>query len=103
MATAMANGQGAAGHDMARPWLKSYPKGVPATIDATSLGSIADMLADSARRYADRPAFESFGKKLTFAEIETASLAFAAFLQSKGLKKGDRVALMMPNVMAYPV
>ncbi|MGL5138701.1 MAG: AMP-binding protein [Beijerinckiaceae bacterium] len=88
---------------MARPWLKSYPKGVPATIDATSLGSIADMLADSARRYADRPAFESFGKKLTFAEIETASLAFAAFLQSKGLKKGDRVALMMPNVMAYPV
>jgi long-chain acyl-CoA synthetase len=98
MATAMA-----AGHDMARPWLKAYPKGVPATIDIASLGTISDMLADSARRYADRPAFESFGKKLTFAEIEQASLAFAAFLQSKGLKKGDRVALMMPNVMAYPV
>jgi long-chain acyl-CoA synthetase len=98
MATAMA-----AGHDMARPWLKAYPKGVPATIDVASLGTISDMLADSARRYADRPAFESFGKKLTYAEIEQASLAFAAFLQSKGLRKGDRVALMMPNVMAYPV
>ncbi len=84
-------------------WLKSYPAGVPATIDPLSAGTIADVLNDSARRYATRPAFESFGKKLSFGEIEKASNAVICWLQAKGLKKGDRVAIMMPNVMAYPV
>ena len=84
-------------------WLKSYPKGVPATIDPLAAGTIADILTDSAQRYADRPAFESFGKKLTYAEVEKASKAVTCWLQSQGLMKGDRVAIMMPNVMAYPV
>jgi long-chain acyl-CoA synthetase len=89
--------------NVARPWLAHYPKGVPAEIDALAAGTIADILADSARRYADRPAFESFGKKLTYAQIETASQAVTCWLQAQGLAKGDRVAVMMPNVMAYPV
>ncbi|MGL4637660.1 MAG: AMP-binding protein [Beijerinckiaceae bacterium] len=83
-------------------WLASYPAGVPATIDPTSAGTIADILAASARKFANRPAFESFGKKLTYAEIEKASLAVTCWLQDQGLQKGDRVAIMMPNVMAYP-
>ncbi len=88
--------------DALRPWLANYPKGVPATIDPLSAGTVADILADSARRYADRPAFESFGKTLTFAEIEKASHAVTCWLQAQGFVKGDRVAVMMPNVMAYP-
>jgi long-chain acyl-CoA synthetase len=88
--------------DFARPWLASYPKGITATIDPLAAGTLVDMLADSARRFADRPAFESFGKKLTYAEIEKVSLAVAVWLQAQGLQKGDRVAIMMPNVMAYP-
>jgi long-chain acyl-CoA synthetase len=89
--------------DTAKLWLSAYPSGVPATIDALSAGTIADVLNDSARRYSARPAFESFGKKLTYAEVEKASNAVICWLQAKGLKKGDRVAIMMPNVMAYPV
>jgi long-chain acyl-CoA synthetase len=89
--------------DAVKLWLKAYPPGVPATIDPLSAGTIADVLNDSARRHATRPAFESFGKKLTYAEVEKASNAVICWLQAKGLKKGDRVAIMMPNVMAYPV
>jgi len=89
--------------DAAKPWLASYPKGVPETIDPLSAGTLADALNDGARRFADRPAFESFGKRLTFDEIRRASDAVLCWLQGKGLVKGDRVALMMPNVMAYPV
>jgi long-chain acyl-CoA synthetase len=88
--------------DAMRPWLANYPKGVPATIDPLAAGTIADILADSARRYASRPAFESFGKTLTYAELEKASNAVTCWLQAQGLNKGDRVAVMMPNVMAYP-
>jgi long-chain acyl-CoA synthetase len=86
----------------ARPWLAHYPKGVPDEIDPLAAGTIADIIADSARRFADRPAFESFGKKLTYAEVESASNAVTCWLQAQGLQKGDRVAIMMPNVMAYP-
>jgi long-chain acyl-CoA synthetase len=87
----------------ARPWLANYPKGVPAEIDPLAAGTLADIIADSARRFADRPAYESFGKKLTYAEIDRASQAVICWLQAQGLEKGDRVAVMMPNVMAYPV
>jgi long-chain acyl-CoA synthetase len=87
----------------ARPWLAHYPKGVPAEIDPLAAGTIADILADSARKFADRPAYESFGKKLTYAEIERASKAVTCWLQANGFVKGDRIAIMMPNVMAYPV
>jgi long-chain acyl-CoA synthetase len=86
----------------ARPWLAHYPSGVPAEIDGLSAGTLADILADSARRFANRPAFESFGKKLTYAEIERANKAVVCWLQANGFQKGDRIAVMMPNVMAYP-
>jgi long-chain acyl-CoA synthetase len=87
----------------ARPWLAHYPKGVPSDIDPLAAGTLVDILADSARRYADRPAFESFGKTLTYQQVERASNAVACWLQKQGYRKGDRIAVMMPNVMAYPV
>ncbi|MGX9118752.1 long-chain-fatty-acid--CoA ligase [Mesorhizobium sp. BHbsci] len=86
-----------------RPWLKSYPKVVPAEIGALPFGSIGDLLADACKQYASRPAFTCMGKTITYAEVERQSAAFAAFLQSTGLQKGARVAVMMPNVLQYPV
>jgi long-chain acyl-CoA synthetase len=88
--------------DARRPWLKSYPPGVPATIDEARLGTLADLFRDSVARYATRPAAESFGKRQTYAELGAAADAVASWLQGKGLQKGDRVAIMLPNVMAYP-
>ena len=85
----------------ARPWLAQYPEGVPADIDATSLGSLVDIFHESITKYADRPAFESFGKRLTYKEFGEIALALGSGLQRMGLKKGDSVAIMMPNVMAY--
>jgi long-chain acyl-CoA synthetase len=85
-----------------RPWLKSYPAGVPATINEKGIGTLADLFRDSVARYADRPALESFGKRQTYAELGEAANAVAAWLQTRGLNKGDRVAIMLPNVMAYP-
>lgn len=86
-----------------RPWLKSYPKVVPAEIGALPFGSIGDLLADACKQYASRPAFTCMGKTITYAEVERQSAVFAAYLQSTGLQKGARVALMMPNVLQYPV
>ncbi|RWE58221.1 long-chain fatty acid--CoA ligase [Mesorhizobium sp.] len=86
-----------------RPWLKSYPKVVPAEIGALPFGSIGDLLADACKQYASRPAFTCMGKTITYAEVERQSAAFGAYLQSTGLPKGARVALMMPNVLQYPV
>src|SRR5688500_6228354 len=88
--------------DAGKPWLKSYPPGVPATIDAAQLGTLADLFRDSVARHATRPAAESFGKRQTYAELNVAANAVASWLQGKGLRKGDRVAIMLPNVMAYP-
>ncbi|WP_292189072.1 long-chain fatty acid--CoA ligase [Mesorhizobium sp.] len=86
-----------------KPWLKSYPKVVPAEIGALPFGSIGDLLADACKQYASRPAFTCMGKTVTYAEVERQSAAFGAYLQSTGLQKGARVALMMPNVLQYPV
>ncbi|MCT7374457.1 long-chain-fatty-acid--CoA ligase [Chelativorans salis] len=86
-----------------KPWLKSYPKEIPAEIGAFEHSSLGDMLLASCRAFAERPAFTCMDKTLTFAELEKASRDFAAYLQSKGLKKGARVAIMMPNVLQYPV
>ncbi|UDL92423.1 long-chain fatty acid--CoA ligase [Mesorhizobium sp. PAMC28654] len=86
-----------------KPWLKSYPKGIPAEIGALSYSSIGDLLAASCKQFADRPAFTCMGKNISYAEVERQSAAFGAYLQSKGLPKGTRVALMMPNVLQYPV
>jgi len=88
---------------MERIWLKSYPPSVPADIDAGQFRSLGEMFEKSAAQYAERPAFVNMGKTLTFAETERASRAVAAWLQAQGLGKGARVAIMMPNVLQYPV
>ncbi|MGO4404160.1 AMP-binding protein [Bosea sp. RAF48] len=85
-----------------RPWLAHYPPAVPAELDDAKIGTLVDLIRSSCARYANRQAFESFGKTITFAETLRAAEAFAGWLQAKGLKKGDRVALMMPNILAYP-
>ena len=84
-------------------WLKSYPKDVPSEINLNSYSSIVDLFEDSFKQFADRFAVESFGKKLTYAQLNQASKSFAGFLQFQGIKKGDRIAIMMPNVMQYPI
>jgi len=84
-------------------WLKSYPKGVPAEIDVNTYASIRDVFEESCAKFASRRAFSCMGKSITFAELDEQSRAFGAFLQGRGLKKGARVALMMPNILQYPV
>jgi len=86
-----------------KPWLKSYPEGVPSEIDTGEYGSIVDMYADSVQRYRDRTAYMNFGRELSFSEWDAASRNMAAYLQSLGLEKGDRIALMMPNILQYPI
>jgi long-chain acyl-CoA synthetase len=86
-----------------RIWLKSYPQGIPADIAGLPANSIGDLLVDACRKFSARPAFACMGKSMTFAETEKASAAFGAWLQSRGLAKGARVAIMMPNVLQYPV
>lgn len=88
---------------MEKIWLKNYPQGVPADINADSYTSLVQVLEESFKTYASRKAFISMDKGLTYADLDTNSAAFAAYLQSLGLKKGDRVAVMMPNVLQYPV
>ena len=88
---------------MERPWLKHYPLGVPAEIDPSRYPSLVAMLEESFQTHAAKQACVCMGKTLTYAEIDAASRAFAAWLQSKGLQRGARVAIMMPNVLQYPV
>jgi long-chain acyl-CoA synthetase len=88
---------------MEKIWLKSYPPGVPAEIEVGEYASIPDLFEKSVREYADRPAFHCMGKGISFGELDTLSAAFGAWLQSKGMGKGARIALMMPNVLQYPV
>jgi long-chain acyl-CoA synthetase len=85
-----------------RPWLAHYPQAVPPQLDADKVGTLADLIRTACSTYANRPAFESFGKTISFAETGRAGQAFATWLQGKGFKKGDRIALMMPNILAYP-
>jgi long-chain acyl-CoA synthetase len=84
-------------------WLKSYPKGVPATIDVNEYASVREVFEESCGKYAARPAFTCMGKTITFAELDALSAAFGAYLQGSGCGKGTRVALMMPNILQYPV
>jgi long-chain acyl-CoA synthetase len=87
-----------------RPWLGQYPAGVPAQIDANRYASLKEMFADSCARFADRPAYSSMGTTMTFRELDAASRDFAAWLQhAAGLRRGDRVALMLPNLLQQPV
>ena len=85
-------------------WLKRYPADVPAEIDADRYSSLIEMFEHAVQRYADQPAFINMGEVMTFRKLEERSRAFAAYLQNElGLKKGDRVALMMPNLLQYPI
>ena len=89
---------------MERPWIKSYPPGVPADIDLAAYGSIRDILEKSCSRFADLPAFTCMGATITYRELDRLSTDFGSWLQNvAGLGKGARVALMMPNLLQYPV
>ena len=89
---------------MNKRWLKNYPAGMPAEIDADLYLSIADMFEKIAGKYGDRPSYHNLGHTLSFAELEKLSRDFAAFLQGlPGMAKGDRVAIMAPNLLQYPV
>jgi long-chain acyl-CoA synthetase len=84
-------------------WLKSYQEGVPAEIDPTQYRSLTHLLEEAFRKYADRKAYTCMDKSITYADVDRMSQAMAAWLQGRGLKQGARVALMMPNVLQYPV
>jgi len=86
-----------------RVWLGSYPEGVPADIDASQYPSLVGLMADSFVKYANRTAYSFMGQDISYAQTDVKSQALAAYFQSLGLEKGDRVAIMMPNVPQYPV
>ena len=87
----------------ARPWLAAYPQGVPADVDLSKYPSLVALMDEAFTKYADRIAYSFMGKDVTYAQTDSLSNAFAAYLQGLGLVKGDRVAIMMPNVPQYPV
>ena len=90
--------------DKMRPWLSSYPEGVPTEINPSQYPSLKELLEHSFREFAELPAFSNLGTTLNFAQVEQFSRYFAAYLQSAtGLESGDRVAIMMPNLLQYPV
>src|ERR1035437_6991799 len=87
-----------------KSWLKEYPAGVPAEIDVNQFSSIPDLLEKSFTKFADKPAYHNLGHTITYAELERLSRDFAAFLQGlPGMAKGERVAIMSPNLLQYPV
>ena len=88
---------------MQKVWLSSYPEGTPADIDADEYPSLVAMFEESCRRFADRPAYHNLGVTLTYRDLDRLSAQFAAYLQGLGLARGDRVALMLPNLLQYPV
>jgi len=86
-----------------RIWLSSYPEGVPADIDITRYASMLDMMEESFQKFASRSAYSFMGKELSYKQVDELSQTFGVYLQSLGLVKGDRVAVMMPNVLQYPI
>ena len=86
-----------------RPWLSAYPEGVPTDIDVSQYTSLVELMEEAFHKYASKTAYSFMGKELTFAQTDSLSAAFANYLQGLGLKQGDRVAIMMPNVPQYPV
>ena len=86
-----------------RPWLKNYPTGVPANVDVDKYNTLEEFILECFEKFNKQIAFENFGKTITFKEIDIHSRNFAAYLQSRGLKQGDRIALMMPNLIQYPI
>ena len=89
---------------MQRPWLKLYPEGIPAEVDTTAFNSLKHILETSCRRFADLPAYGNMGATITYRELDQLSRDFGAYLQKvAGLEKGDRLAIMLPNVLQYPI
>ncbi|MBK5119645.1 long-chain fatty acid--CoA ligase [Burkholderia sp. R-69980] len=88
---------------MDKIWLKSYPPGVPAEIDPTRYSSVAELLEEAFRDHRTKPAFVCMGKEISYGELDALSRKLAAWFQSKGLARGARIAIMMPNVLQYPV
>ncbi len=88
---------------MEKTWLKHYPRGVPATLDVQQYPSLVALIEDSFRKYRDLPAYRFMGKSISFAQVDELSRALAAYLQAQGFDRGDRIAVMMPNVPQYPV
>ncbi|MGT2502485.1 long-chain-fatty-acid--CoA ligase [Bradyrhizobium guangxiense] len=88
---------------MERIWLKQYPPGVPADIEPTQYASLVDLLEESFTKFADRKAFICMDKSISYRDLDQMSVALAAYLQGSGLQRGARVAIMMPNVLQYPV
>lgn len=86
-----------------RPWLTNYPKGVPANIDADAFSTVNEMLGECLKKYKDLVAFSNMGKDLTYGELDKLSLQFGAYLHYRGLRPGDKIALMMPNLLQYPI
>ena len=88
---------------MERIWLKQYPAGVPADIDTNQYPSLVALLEESFQKFSDRTAFYCMDKSMSFGELDALSRALGAYLQSTGMAKGSRVAIMMPNVLQHPV
>lgn len=86
-----------------RPWLAQYPSGIPANVDTESFTTLKDLLGEALKKFAKRPAYACMGKEMTYAELDRLSTAFGAYLHYRGLQPGDRVALMMPNLLQYPI
>ncbi|MGK0363106.1 MAG: long-chain acyl-CoA synthetase [Saprospiraceae bacterium] len=86
-----------------RTWLKNYPKGIPANIDPDAYATLTELFDEIFNKYRTQAAFACMGKALTFDEIDKKSKDFGAYLQSRGLEPGDRIALMMPNLLQYPI
>ena len=86
-----------------RPWLSHYPEGIPAEIDPGGFPSLKALIEHSLEKFAAEPAFSNAGTRLSYAETDELSRHFAAFLQARGLRRGDRIAIMMPNLLQYPI
>jgi len=88
---------------MERFWLPQYPPGVPADVDVSGVASLKALIEDAFERHADRIAFVGMGTSMSYRQLEQRSRAFGAWLQHQGLKRGDRIAIMLPNLLQYPV
>lgn len=88
---------------MEKIWIKHYSPGVPAEVDTSRYANLIELIETAFKKHATKPAYKMMGASQSFAQIDEASRALAAYLQSLGLAKGDRVAIMMPNLLQYPV
>lgn len=86
-----------------RPWLANYPKGIPANINEDKYTTILDFINEILPQFKKKTAFENFGKSITYGQLDKLSTKFGAYLQSRGLEPGDKIALMMPNILQYPI